>query len=97
MIEVKTAPGSQAAEKQGDHDRTASASTDLSSARQIIEPVGKPTSMAADRSDRGKASGPATRRAYKSVGEAYVRGIMRGEAVKAMEADGKEWEEICIV
>jgi hypothetical protein len=31
------------------------------------------------------------------IGEAYVRGIMYGEAVDQMELEGKRWEEICIV
>ena len=33
----------------------------------------------------------------KLIGEAWVRDIMHGEAVKAMKAEGKSWEETCIV
>jgi hypothetical protein len=31
------------------------------------------------------------------ISEAYVRGIMYGEAVDQMELEGKQWEEICVV
>ena len=34
---------------------------------------------------------------WKLIGEAYVRGIMYGEAVDQMEKDGKDWEQIYIV